>query len=69
MKGPRAADDFATIRERVGELRHERNQVADDQTNQTLSGPRQYDHRGNGETPPVPRIRGPRINPPAPRAS
>jgi hypothetical protein len=47
---PRAADDFATIRARMEELRRERAQVGDDEMDQTPSGPRLYHQRIKGET-------------------
>ncbi len=47
---PRAADDFATIRSRMEELRRERAQVVDDEMNQTPSGPRLNHQRRTGDT-------------------
>jgi hypothetical protein len=47
---PRAADDFATIRARMRELRRDRSQVVDDEMDQTPSGTRLHYKRGNNET-------------------
>jgi hypothetical protein len=47
---PRAADDFATIRAGVEELRRERAQVLADRTGHSPIGPRPYHRATTGET-------------------
>ena len=47
---PRAADDFATIRARVEELRRERTRMLADQKGGSPIGPRPYHRAVTGET-------------------
>jgi hypothetical protein len=47
---PRAADDFATIRSRMEELRRERDQVVAEQKGHSVIGPRPYHRAVTGET-------------------
>ena len=49
MARPRAADDFATIRARMEELRRERTQMLADQKGRSRSGPRPYQRATNRE--------------------
>ncbi len=51
---PRAADDFGTIRARIGEPRRERAPVVNDDMDQTPSGSRLYYRHRNGDTQPAP---------------
>ena len=50
MTQPRAADDFATIRARVEELRRERAQVLADRRARSPGGPRPYHRATTGNT-------------------
>ena len=51
MTRPRAADDFATIRARMEELRRERAQVSADKHRGSVSRPRAYSVSSGSEVP------------------